>query len=254
MLFTSDMRYNFLEKLTDRSFVTDKSGVKTIEIVGSSFTIPHVGYDEDKIIFGEQNLEYVQRELQWYESQSLYVKDIPGKVPEIWEKVASHDGTINSNYGFLIWSYENYHQYANVFEELKKNPDSRRAIMIYTRPSMHYDYNRDGMSDFVCTNTVQYLIRDEELIAIVNMRSNDAILGFRNDFFWQKHVQQKLAKELNVPVGDIIWQTGSIHMYERHFFYVDHFAKTGYVSIKKKDYDNMYPNSEWKSKVELSSN
>jgi thymidylate synthase len=93
--------------------------------------------------------------------------------------------------------------------------------MIYTRPSMWQDYNRNGRSDFMCTNTVQYLIREGRLHAVVNMRSNDAIFGFRNDRAWQQHVLEKLANDLNVPSGNLYWNVGSLHVYSRHYHLVD---------------------------------
>ena len=95
--------------------------------------------------------------------------------------------------------------------------------MIYTRPTMHTDYCRDGMSDFCCTNAVQYLIRDSKLHVVVQMRSNDLIFGYKNDRAWQVEVQSRLLKDLNLKgenaytAGDIIWNVGSLHVYERHF-------------------------------------
>ena len=71
------------------------------------------------------------------------------------------------------------------------------------------------------TNNVQYLIRDGELHTIVNMRSNDGIFGFANDFAWQQHVTEKLADDLGVHVGEYIWQAGSLHIYERHFKFLE---------------------------------
>jgi thymidylate synthase len=67
------------------------------------------------------------------------------------------------------------------------------------------------------------------------MRSNDAIFGFKNDRAWQHHVLTKLAADLNVEVGNITWQVGSLHVYARHFFLVDHFAKTGELNISKEE-------------------
>ena len=124
--------------------------------------------------------------MEWYLSQSLYVKDIPGAVPKIWQDVSSRDGKINSNYGYLVFNSENYAQYENVLMELSRSPNSRRAVMIYTRPSMHSNWCVDCMSDFICTNAVQYMIRNGELQVIVQMRSNDAWAGYRNDYAWQK--------------------------------------------------------------------
>ena len=89
--------------------------------------------------------------------------------------------------------------------------------MIYTRPTMWTDYIVDGMSDFMCTNAVQYMIRDNELVAVVQMRSNDVVFGYRNDFAWQNHVVKLLAAALGIEKTKIIWHVGSLHVYERHF-------------------------------------
>lgn len=211
----SDIRAKLIQKYTNEDFVIDKTGVKTIELIGESFVV-----DEDWII-RPPNYEYIEREIQWYESQSLYVEDIPGQTPAIWKQVADKNGKINSNYGYLIWSEENGRQYEHVLDELRKNPNSRRAVMIYNRPTMHGDYCADGMSDFICTYANDFLIRDGKLISHYLMRSNDAVFGANNDFAWARHVQTKLAKDLNVETGDLIWTVSSLHVYERHFQFID---------------------------------
>lgn len=209
-----DVRNWFRQLKQDEAYVTDKSGCKMLEVVGATFLA------DEETIFGDVNHDYVQREIQWYESQSLNVHDIPGNTPKAWLACASSKGFINSNYGYLIWSDENGRQYENVLNELKKNPESRRAQMIYTRPTMWTDYNVDGMSDFVCTNVVQYFIRDGKLITSVEMRSNDVVYGFRNDVAWQKHIHENLARDLDVKVGEMLWHAGSLHVYERHFHFI----------------------------------
>jgi thymidylate synthase len=186
-----------------------------LEIRSASFVA------DEPAIFGKVNEDYVARELAWYESMSLNVNDIPGGPPAIWKQVADKEGYINSNYGWCIWSPMNGNQYDNVVAELKKNPDSRRAVMIYTRPSMWNKYNINGMSDFMCTNAVQYLNRYGKLFAVVQMRSNDVVFGYKNDYAWQSHVLDKLCAELGLMRGDIYWNAGSLHVYERHFDLVD---------------------------------
>ena len=54
------------------------------------------------------------------------------------------------------------------------------------------------------------------------MRSNDAIFGYNSDRYWANHVMTKMVDDLNraglrVIKGDIIWNAGSLHVYERHF-------------------------------------
>jgi len=211
----NDIRAIFSYNLQQKKFVTLPSGVKTIEIAPACFLA------DEPTIFGEPNDDYIARELSWYESQSLNVNDIPGGPPAIWKKVATPGGVINSNYGWAIWSEKNGKQYESVLAELKKDTTSRRGVMIYTRPTMHVDQNAGGMQDFMCTNTVQYLVRDDALDVVVSMRSNDAYHGYRNDWAWQSKVQHRLASDLGVGVGNIYWFAGSLHFYESHFHHID---------------------------------
>ena len=238
MYNVSDIRHILGGKLFNEDFVEDKSGVKLIEIVGSSFIC------DESTIFGTRNEEYIAKEIEWYKSESLNVYDMENP-PKIWQQIADKNGYINSNYGWMIYSEGNGNQYLKVLKELKNNPSSRRAEMIYTRPSMHLDYNRNGMSDFCCTLGVDYLIRDNKLYAVVKMRSNDGWAGFRNDYAWQQYIQSSLAFQLGLECGDIIWQPSSLHLYERQFYLVDHYLKTNEISISKDEYRLKYPNSEW---------
>jgi Straboviridae dCMP hydroxymethylase len=246
---TQDIRDAFIALLHNKKFtsvnressMTSLVGNTTIEIVGASFIA------DEPSIFGKVDEGYVKREEEWYYSMSLNVNDIPGGTPAAWKACADKDGFINSNYGWTCFSPENGFEAATYYErgykafglelpaaslpgrsqyecavnELKKNPESRRAVIIYTRPTMWMDYNSNGRSDFMCTNAVQYMIRDGKLHAVVQMRSNDAVWGYKNDRAWQQHVLEKMGNELSVPVGNLYWNAGSLHIYSRHYHLVD---------------------------------
>lgn len=233
-----DIRNQFIDKYKNGEFTIDKTGVKTVEIIGENFIA-----DKDTI-FCKPNKAYVQNELNWYLSQSRNVYDIPGKVPAIWRQVADKDGFIHSNYGWCIFSNENDNQYRNCLRQLLNDPDTRRACMIYNRPSMQYEYNYNGMSDFMCTFSTQQFLRPVEecnedkdtlykykLKYVVYQRSCDAVFGFRNDRAWHEYVAKRLIEDLNVndmsvdPNPEIIFSCGSIHIYERHFKFIDEYIK-----------------------------
>lgn len=235
-LHTADIREEFKSILAAKKFtsvnrestMTNLTGSTTIEIIGATFIA------DEPSIFGKVNEDYIKREEEWYYSRSRNVNDIPGGAPQIWKAVADSDGYINSNYGWCIFSHENGFvgaglpldgvedsQYKRTLNELIANPESRRAVMIYTRPQMWLDYNYKGRSDFMCTNVVQYLVRDGVLHSVVQMRSNDAVFGYKNDWAWQKHVLDRLAFDLDLPVGNIYWNVGSLHVYARHYHLVD---------------------------------
>ena len=191
---------------------------ETIELIGASFLA------DEPAIFGEVNQDYVDNELRWYESESTNIYDIyddPNKEPpQAWQYSANTHGEINSNYGFLIWNNRFHCQYERALEELEENPDSRRAIMIYNRPDIWMEYNNNGKNDFICTNAVTYYIRNDELQAVVQMRSNDVVFGYKNDFAWQQYVLDSLANDLGIQPGFITWQVQNLHVYERHFHLV----------------------------------
>ena len=243
----NDIRLMFVDLLDTEQFmnvdreskITTISGGTTIELVGASFIA------DTETIFGSVDTSYVQREHNWYMSQPRNVKDIPGGAPTVWQAVASKDGTINSNYGWCVYSKENGEQFERVISELIAHPNSRRAVIIYTRPTMWEEYAIDGRSDFMCTNAVQYVIRDGHVNAIVQMRSNDVIFGYKNDRAWQLFVLGQVAKRLNLPVGELFWNVGSLHVYSRHFYLVDHYARTGELSVTKSRYKELYPDSRW---------
>jgi thymidylate synthase len=213
MYTVQDIRQFFIDELKDEAFTEDRTGQKTIELIGASFLAT-----EDSI-FGKPNLDYIDAELDWYLSGSTNVNDIyPDKdAPAAWQYAANKHGEINSNYGHLIFDDKYYRQFDNVVEELFNNPDSRRASMIYTRPSIWVEYNENGKNDFICTNSVTYYIRNNELQSVVQMRSNDVVYGYKNDYAWQRYVMNTLANELNIEPGYMMWQVQNLHVYERHF-------------------------------------
>jgi len=218
-----DIRCYFKQALHEKRFTTDKTGQKTIELIGASFLA------DEPSIFGKPNQKYIKAEIQWYMSQSTNINDIYSrdrKPPEAWQYSADANGEINSNYGYLIYNERFGNQYKQVRDEMMKNPYGRRGTMIYNRPSIWHEYNEGGKSDFICTNAVSYYLRDHKLHAVVQMRSNDVVFGYKNDYAWQRFVLENLAYDISLPqhdvgVGTITWQVQNLHVYERHFDLVE---------------------------------
>ncbi len=215
----ASIRQHFINELEAGNFTVARDGSSTIELLGASFIA------DEPAIFGTPNNEYIDAELRWYAKQSRNINDIYGltkQPPKAWQMSANIHGEINSNYGYLIFNAANGNQFNNVLDELAKNPNSRRASMVYQRPSIWDDYNANGKNDFICTNAVTYYIRDEKLYAVVQMRSNDVVFGYKNDYAWQQQVLTTLTEALNrygnnYETGTITWQVQNLHVYERHF-------------------------------------
>ena len=232
----SDIREYFKSELAAKRFTTDKTGQKTIEMLGASFLA------DENSIFGLPSKNYIDAELKWYESESTNIYDIHGKgkePPAAWKYSADKHGNINSNYGHIVFSNKYFNQFQKAFTELWNNNDSRRAQMIYNRPSIWVEFNEGGKSDFICTNAQTFYIRDGKLHMVSQMRSNDVVFGYKNDYAWAQYLMDRFIKEWNKladhhntttyvqsPVprlekGDLIWQVMNLHVYSRHFTLVD---------------------------------
>lgn len=127
------------------------------------------------------------------------------------------DGILDFKIGDgTCWEYTYHDRYCRqlpfIINELRRNPDSRRAVMNIR------DFEIDSSnSDPACLQSIQYFIRGGALHCKILMRSNDAAqANFMNAFAFVQ-LQKKVADELGVPVGTYTHRANSFHCYERNF-------------------------------------
>lgn len=194
----------------------------TVQIVNAHAVIPMSADNDGTIEFDwrKTNTAYVEQEKEWYLSHELKIDRVSNV--KIWQSCADRNGEINSNYGNLVYSRNNFSQFDNALESLKKDKNSRQAMIIYTRPSIHYEWNSFGAHEFICTNFNHFIIDDNKLEMIVSMRSNDAIFGTMNDVPWFTHVYQDMYSKLKetypeLEYGNMHLNLDSFHVYARHY-------------------------------------
>lgn len=201
----------------------------TVEIINAHLTLnpkQSINYGKTKPV----SKQYVVNELAWYLSKDLSIKGHKGiETNKIWQSCATdRKKLVNSNYGYLVFHNERKRdsQFDYAVKRLVKDKFTRQSMIIYTRPSIQWecDDGKHAKHDFICTTHTQHFINNkDELIYIVNMRSNDAIFGLQNDFEWHRYVYNQMYHALktlqypNLKVGKIYWNAGSLHLYERHY-------------------------------------
>lgn len=141
-------------------------------------------------------------------------------------KQFSDDGkNINSAYGNRIFnSYSENSQFDNVIKELKKDNESRRAVIHINQP---YDLMKavsdSGSKDVPCTMSLQFFIREKRLFMHVYMRSNDIMWGVPYDVFSFTCIQEAMLYRLieeGIDVEDVghYYHTAtSLHLYEDQY-------------------------------------
>lgn len=199
-------------------------GLDTKELINQTLVIEHPMECILSNPHRKLSLDYVNREFDWYMSGELTIDGIKDHA-SMWKSLLNPDGyTINSNYGYYVFNQEvnGVNQFDWVVNSLKKDESSRQAIINFNQPKHKFEANKD----FVCTINNQFLIRDNKLISLVNMRSCDLIFGASYDIPWFSYVQYRVYKELlktypQLQIGRLEHTSASLHIYERHFNMLD---------------------------------
>jgi thymidylate synthase len=179
-------------------------------------------------------LRYISAEFLWYFLGRNDVEFIK-KYASFWETIQNEDGTVNSSYGNLLFKKKNRFaktQYGWALDCLKKDPDSRQAIMHFNLPEHQYDGNKD----FVCTLYGIWQIRENRLNLTIHMRSNDAILGTPTDIAFFTVLQQQMLSHLkstypNLELGKYTHIIDSYHVYDRNFKLVEEMLEVPFTAI-----------------------
>lgn len=205
------------------------------EMLGASFTILD---PRDRLISSKVravNYGFAVGELCWYlrgDTDLATMRYYNKRMAQF-----SDDGvTINSAYGHRIFKTRYLSKYPTpqrseyglsqfdlVVEELKRDPDSRRAVMHINEPSDLLRAVEQGSKDVPCTLSLQLLIRDRLLHMHVSMRSNDVVWGLPYDVFSFTCLQEAFLyklQEAGVQVDDLGYyhhSAGSLHIYDTHF-------------------------------------
>ncbi len=204
-------------------YETAPRGMKIRENLFSSFVITN---PRDRLLFvPERNfpLDYVMAEILWYVSGNNRT-DWIANYSKFWEAISDDGTTANSAYGARIFKLHpiqygtgaipsGWTQWEYVKQELTRDPDSRRAVIHIRQPQDSYL----AQKDVPCTLSLQFFIRDAKLHLIVQMRSNDLILGTALDVPAFTFMQEMMANELGLELGFYYHTSNSMHVYERHY-------------------------------------
>lgn len=189
-------------------------GLRTLEILNHTTSTSMI---RPFVTQGARNLSYrfMAAEAAWILSGDNRVYSLSRYCPKMMDY--SDDGIfLRGAYGPRVVDQLHY-----VCDALHKDSMTRQAILTTWRE------NPRPSKDIPCTISMQFLIRDQVLHTIVNMRSSDAWLGWPYDVFTFTTISMYVAltirsMEMTVPnvikeMGTLWVNTGSQHIYETDF-------------------------------------
>lgn len=143
------------------------------------------------------------------------------------------------------WAYTYHDRIAKqipfVIGELKRNPYSRRAVIVVR------DWEVDSKStDPACLQHIQYFVRDNKLHCKLMFRSNDACKATFMNAFALIMLQKRIADELGYEVGTYTHRANSFHCYAADYALLDGYVER-YLSGAETTYDYV---GEWDELME----
>jgi thymidylate synthase len=211
--------YDLIDRIYNNyEYKCSPRGQETREVLNVSFELADPRNRLPYIPERKFSLTYNTAEILWYllgERSTAWI----AYYGSAWSDISDDGTTANSAYGARIFrTHERvaggrFTQWDYIISELKRDRDSRRAVVHIRVPNDSID----AVKDVPCTLSLQFLIRDDALHLIVDMRSNDIIYGLGNDLPAFTFMQELMAFELGVKVGRYMHNSHSLHVYEKHY-------------------------------------
>ncbi len=146
-------------------------------------------------------------------------------IKEFIEKIKS-DVTFAKDYGNLgpIYGYqwrswptsngEHIDQLANVIEQIKKTPDSRRLIVSAWNVADIDEMAKAGLPPCHCL--FQFYVADGKLSCQLYQRSCDTFLGVPFNIASYALLTMIIAQICDLEIGEFVWTGGDVHLYSNH--------------------------------------
>ena len=162
------------------------------------------------------HLRSIIHELLWFlkgESNIAYLRE--NKVT-IWDEWADENGELGPVYGVQWRSWptadgKTVDQIANVIQQIKTNPDSRRLVVsawnVGEVPKMHLP---------PCHMFFQFYVAQGRLSCQLYQRSCDIFLGVPFNIASYSLLTHMVAQQCDLKVGDFVWTGGDCHIYDNH--------------------------------------
>lgn len=106
-------------------------------------------------------------------------------------------------------------QIANVIEQLKKSPDSRRMIVSAWNVADIEEMAKAGLPPCHCL--FQFYVADGKLSCQLYQRSCDTLLGVPFNIASYSLLTLMMAQACGLRPGEFIWTGGDVHIYSNHF-------------------------------------
>ena len=219
------MPTNQYETLLEHCYKTgvdksDRTGVGTRSVFGYQIRF-NLAEGFPLVTTKKLHIRSIVHELLWFLSGSSNIKYLHDNGVSIWDEWADENGDLGPVYGVQWRSWpapdgRKIDQISNLIEGIKRNPDSRRHLVVAWNPA-----EVDKMALPPCHCLFQFYVANGKLSCQLYQRSCDIFLGVPFNIASYSLLTHMVAQQCDLEVGDFVWTGGDCHIYKNHFEQVE---------------------------------
>jgi thymidylate synthase len=199
---------------------TDRTGTGTLSVFGYQMRF-NLQDGFPLVTTKKLHLKSIIHELLWFlkgETNTRYLKE---NGVSIWDEWADGNGELGPVYGYQWRSWpaadgRHIDQIAQLLEQLRKTPDSRRMIV-----SAWNVADLDKMALAPCHAFFQFYVADGRLSCQLYQRSADIFLGVPFNIASYALLTMMIAQVCDLAPGDLVHTLGDAHLYLNHLEQAD---------------------------------
>jgi thymidylate synthase len=194
---------------------TDRTGTGTLSVFGYQMRFD-LSEGFPLVTTKKLHTKSIIHELLWFLNGDTNTKYLNDHNVSIWNEWADENGDLGPIYGkqWRSWQTrtgETIDQIADVIQQLKTNPDSRRMVInawnVEDLPKMRLS---------PCHALFQFYVANGKLSCQLYQRSADTFLGVPFNVASYALLTQMVAQVCGLGYGDFVWTGGDVHLYLNH--------------------------------------
>ena len=193
----------------------DRTGTGTVSVFGYQMRFD-LSEGFPVVTTKKLHLKSIIHELLWFLKGDTNIRYLKEHGVSIWDEWADADGNLGPVYGYQWRNWptpdgRHIDQIAQVIQQLKTNPDSRRIIV-----SAWNVADVDTMALPPCHAFFQFYVADGKLSCQLYQRSADIFLGVPFNIASFALLTLMMALVTGLKLGDFVHTLGDAHLYLNH--------------------------------------
>lgn len=201
--------------LTNGTQKSDRTGTGTISTFGYQMRFD-LSEGFPVLTTKKLHLRSIIHELLWFIAGDTNIKYLKDNEVRIWDEWADENGDLGPVYGHQWRSWptpdgRKVDQLANLIDQIKYNPDSRRHII-----SAWNVGDIENMALPPCHCLFQFYVADGKLSCQLYQRSADTFLGVPFNIASYSLLTLMVAQVCDLEPGEFVHTFGDVHLYNDH--------------------------------------